>query len=110
MRLRFTVCTYVRCPYLIVLDNGSGCTEEYNTAVRRAPDEVVPDEAVLTAHADAVCPFLERICTARPDVVVLHRRIRACEWPLCDVQARPAPGVKGADILDELKYIIRYGT
>ena len=71
-------------------------------AYRRVVDSVIPDVAILTAHANAICPLLEGVRSARPNIIVLNGDIIAREVAFCYMQAGPATRVIRVHILDEL--------
>lgn len=80
------------------------CKSRFDTYCR-VVDSVISDKTVLATDADTIRPLLEGIRATRPDVVVLHGGIVAGERALSDVEARPAAGIEGANVFDELTRI-----
>lgn len=73
----------------VVLDETSRRAEDNDAAVGRVRNDIVSDDAIGTAETDTVSPLLERIGTARANIVVLNDDARAGECTFGDVKARP---------------------
>ena len=66
----------------------------FTSAHRRVVYHIVAYNSIHTADTDTICPLLECIGAAGPDVVVLDCLIGTLEGPFGDVQARPASRVE----------------
>jgi hypothetical protein len=87
----------------VVLDETSRSPKDDDATVRRVRDDVVSDDAIGTTETDAVSPLLERVRTARADIIVLNDGASASEWPFRDVKARPRAGVKRVNVFNLTK-------
>ena len=65
-------------------------------------NHVIANEAVLAADAYAIRPLLERVRTARANIIVLHRHVVAGQCTLCNVQTGPTARVVGPHKLNKL--------
>jgi hypothetical protein len=96
---------YIRNPNCVIIHLRPRRPKQYNPAIRRALNHIIPDRSIPTAHADPVRPLLERIRATGPDIVVLDDDAVARQRAFRDVQTRPAARVVGTHILDELVLI-----